>query len=174
MKKYVQHNLIIFALINVCFPLLSSENDWSLKPTTSHKNWFTRKINAFSQKMVTRHSYTHNSFEHIRDMAILHLLPAPIAQGTLYAQRENMKKFLLKNEENALEGVRQHFNIDQKEWSGIMSQVKKDHEFNLSEMRKDQNFNTYHDPAVNFVMPEIKNACKKYSINLKSLNIGTT
>jgi predicted Zn-dependent protease len=110
----------------------------------------------------------------MRDMAILHSLPAPIAQGTLFAQRENMKKFLMKNEENTLEGVRQYFNIDQKEWSTLMSQVKKDHEFNLSEMRKDQNFNTYHDPAANIFMPELNNACKKYSINPKSLNIGTT
>jgi len=173
MKKYIQHNLILFALLNLCTPLLSSENNWSLKkPITSHKNWFQSKIDAYSDKLITRHSYTHNSFEHVRDMALLHLLPAPIAQSILFAQRNNMKKFLLKNEENALEEVRQYFNIDQKEWSGIISQAKKDCEFNLNEMRKDQNFNTYHDPDVNIFMPEIKNACKKYSINPKSLHFG--
>lgn len=174
MKKYIQHNLIIFALINICFPLLSSENNWSLKPKSSHTNWFTSKIDAFSQKMVTRHSYTHNSFEHMRDMAILHLLPAPIAQATLFAQRNNMKKFLLKNEENALEGVRQYWGFDQKEWSRIMSQIRKNREFNLSEMRKDQDFNTYHDPSLPTIwIDTLKKECKRHDINPKSLNFGT-
>jgi hypothetical protein len=172
MKKYIQHNLIIFALINIRFPLLSSENSWSCKPNIPHKNWFTTQCYSLAQKMVNKHTYEHNSSEHMQDMAILSILPAHISQAILYKQRKNMKHFLIKNEENAFEEVRQYWGFDQKEWSGIMSQIKKDHEFNLNEMRKDQNFNTYHDPAVAVFMPEIKNVCKKYSINPKSLNFG--
>lgn len=170
---HTNFGLIAFILFNLCIPTICSEPSWTLKKSNQPKNWLATKCDFFAQKMVNKHTYEHNSFEHMRDMAILSMFPAPISQAVLCKQRENMKNFLLKNEENALEGVRQYFNIDQKQWSEMMSQVKKDREFNLNEMRKDQKFNTYHDPAANIFMPAINNACKKYSINPKSLNIGT-
>ena len=173
MKKYIQHNFILFALLNLCIPLLSSENDWSLKkPITSHKNWFQSKIDAYSDKMITRYSYTHNSFEHIRDMAILSVLPTAISQGILAKQRENMKSFLIKNEEDAFEEVGKYWGFDQEKWSKIKTQIKKEKDLNLKEMQKDQIFDTFHDSSLSSeLIAIIKSECDRYNININSLNL---
>jgi hypothetical protein len=169
------YTLSLIALLNLCIPTICSEPSWTLKKSGQPKNWLATKCDSFAQKMVTRHTYKHNSFEHIRDMAILSILPAHISQAVLCKQRENMKNFLIKNEENALEGIKEYLGFDQPEWARIMSQAKKDREFNLSEMRKDQNFNTCHDPALPpHIVMAVKNECKRHNININSLSLMIT
>ncbi len=146
-----------------------------LSTTCTEKNWLQGKLDAFTHKMVTRHTYEHNSFEHMRDRALLFLLPPSIAQGVLTLQRSNMQKFLKQNEENTLTDVVKEFNLDDQMWSIRADQLDKAIAFNLKAMQEKGNYNTKHDPLLPQVwINALNHECARYAIFSENINFDTT
>lgn len=142
-----------------------------LSAICSEKSWLQSKLDAFTHKMVTRHTYEHNSFEHIRDRALLFVMQPNIAQGVLKLQRSNMQKFLRRNEENAIEDIVKEFNIDNQNWAIRADQLHKAIEFNLKSMQQKGNYNTKHDP----LLPQdwvnaLNHECARHAIFSENIN----
>lgn len=141
----------------------------------AQQTWLQDKIRIFSHKMVTRHTYNYNSFEHIRDRIALYALPSYASQFVLAKQRANMINFLDKNEKNALEGVRQYFDIDTERWDKILQKSKKKHTFNLTAMRQSDTATGHHDKNVpSEYLDAVNKEAARYGINSKNLTLELT
>lgn len=180
-KAITRSCLIALVLFNVYGTQCSELKTFDSKPKNHYKsgNFFEtaeKKITAHSQRMMNTTTYTYGSFDHVRDLAVLSVLPTSISQAILSRQRNNMLNFLEKNEENALEGVKNHWGFDAAAWSKILENNKKEHEFNLSEMRKKTNCGTaYHDVSLPTTWLEgVQHECSRYSFNADNFNLGTT
>ncbi len=163
----------------VCVNLTCSElKTFNAKSKSSNKplSFAEKKLGDHAKRMVETTTYQHGSFEHIRDLAILSVLPTPISQGILSQQRNNMLTFLEKNEKQALEGVKNYWGFDSATWSNILEKNKKEHEFNLAEMRKNtDNRATYHNPSLPAAfMVGVQRECLRYGFNKNNFNLGTT
>lgn len=139
-ERHDMKRVIHFTFI---FTILLSMVTWC-----SAKSWAHNTVDAFCNRMLTRHTYEYNSFEHMRDKALLCLLPTSTAQFVLAKQRSNMSKFLEENEKNALQGVKNYLNYNEKQWSQVMTTIKEESEFNLNAMRQPGNYNTLHDASL--------------------------
>jgi len=166
---YSNLNLLVFLSFSICTSIICSE-----KPKKNPAcQWFSHVVSG----MTKRHTYAYTSFEHCRDLTILSalsLLSPAISLSILQQQRMNMKDFLKKNEESALEEVRQYWNLNPQSLSDAIKKAKDDTEFNLAAMRNPQGYNTYHNPSLPPLwINAIEHACTKHKINPKSLILDT-
>lgn len=162
MKRIVRGSLIFTLFFNIF-------------AVGSEQNWLQSKISSFAKTMLARHTYEYNSFEHKRDRAFLCLLPAYISQAVLAKQRTNMINFLENNKDNALEGVRKYFNVDEEQWGNILQTFEKEHAFNLNAMRQPDTALGHQDETLPVeYIHATKQKTARYGINSKNLNIEKT
>jgi hypothetical protein len=126
--------------------------------------------------MLRTTTYQYGSYEHARDLVALSVLPTHVSKGILAQQRNNMLIFLEKNEEKALEGVKNYWGFDTPTWSRLLENNREEHEFNLAEMRKKNNHGaTYQDPSLPAPwIAGVQHECCRYGFNQNNFNLKTT
>lgn len=167
---YMKKIIIIFHFL-VLGSLVCSEKNSFEKAHTIVQNAIQRR----SRIMMNTTTYRDGSFGQVRDSVLLFLLPGFTSQAILSYQRENMRHFLIKNEERALEGVREYWDLDKGPWKEILEQNRKEHERNLNQLRSEQSINAPHDSSLpsQWLIP-VQRECHRYQFNIKNLGLGVT
>ena len=185
MKKILVYAYYLIALVLFSFYGSTTCSETSNKRLTTYShpknsgktpNFAEKKISEHTKRMLNTTTYQYGSFEHIRDLALLNVAPACVSQAILAQQRNNQLIFLEKNEENALEGVRNYWGLDKATWSDILEKNKQEHEFNLREMRKKTNHGgTFHNSSLPVTWTSaLQYECRRHGCNPKNFNFSTT
>lgn len=141
----------------------------------SEKNWVSRKMDDFTQNMLNRHTYANGSFEHLRDMGALFVMPKHCAQYILQQQRTNMLNFLKENEADALNCLKNEFNFDDEEWAAMMTTIQKESEFNLAAMQQKSESKAHRDPLLPSPwIDALKRECARHNLDDENVDFGIT
>jgi hypothetical protein len=138
------------------------------------RNWLQQKFSDFTKKMLNTTTYSYGTKDHLTSLACVFFMPNQLGKFILAQQRSNMKRFLKKNEADALEEIRKHYTIDPEIWQEqVIEKSQADLEFNLAAMGETgNNYNTSHDPNLPKEWVDgITKECNRHKFNIHNLNL---